>query len=402
VSGIRTSALADTRGDMAKALTRQSVLVASVCLVADSFTFLNEGADSVYPGLWRWAVLAAIILVDAALASPARMSGAVGIAQAAVAVACAALTPTGSPLPDGNDAGVLIAAYRAGAWLKGIPAALTLACLVAGLVGVDLLGGEDLTQWWTLILTAVTKALLPWLVGRNTTARRAYIAELEQQSERERHEARQAVADAIVQERSAIARDLHDVIAHHVSAIGVHAGAARLGLTSSHSTSRLTRALTAVETSSRAAMLDLRRLLDFLHGGPSEGVRQPGLDNLDELLDAVHAAGLRTRITTHGRPQTLPDSLDIAVYRVLQEVLTNALRHGRGLVHVELLYDREWMTVTARNPVPVGRPPVPESQHRGLEGIRSRAEMFSGVAVYGPTPDGGDWSITATFSLDRT
>lgn len=384
--------------DMSGPLTRQSLLVAGVCLIADALTFHYEAAA--YPPVSRWALLAAIVLVDGALASAARLSGVVALAQAAVAVTGAALLPGGAGTPDINDVGVMIAAYRAGAWLSGVPAVASLLCLGGGVVAAEILGGAPWTQWRMLLLSAVTHGLVPWLVGRYTTARRAYIAELEQQSERDRHDARQALAEAIAEERSAIARDLHDVIAHHVSAIGVHAGAARLGF-GTRGPAGLAETLTAVESSSRAAMADLRRLLDFLHGNHSEAARQPGLDNLDELLETIRTAGLKTHLTVLGVPQVLPGSLDIAVYRIAQEMLTNALRHGGSHVELELRYDGTSVTATATNPLPAAPRPGRDSLHRGLEGIRSRAEMFNGSVGYGPTADGTHWTITVSFPLDR-
>ncbi|MFE7439035.1 sensor histidine kinase [Streptomyces chartreusis] len=381
--------------DTGRSLARQSALVAAMCVLVDSLRFIDERFH-LYSGPWPWVFLAAIVLVDAALASSPRLSGFVAAGHAALALGGALLLPE-SPFTE--DAGLLIAAYRAGAWLTGASAAIALGALSAGIVGAGLLNGVDHSQWHTVLLRAMANALLPWLVGRYTTARRAYLAELEQRSERERREARQMLADAIAQERSAIAHDLHDVIAHHVSAISMHAGAARLGMASPNP-SGLTGALTAVETSSRAAMLDLRRMLDFLHGDTSENARQPRLSNLDELVTAVRAAGLAVEVTTRGGPRTLPDSLDVAVYRVLQEMLTNALRHGGGQVSVELHYGEASIVVTATNLLPSGPRPDLESPRRGLEGIRSRTAMFNGSAEYGPTPDGTAWTVTATFPLD--
>ncbi|MGW4302926.1 sensor histidine kinase [Streptomyces sp. NPDC004646] len=381
-------------------LTRQSIMVAGFCLLADVFAFCYEGRE-VYSPVAFWCLLAGVVLADAALASPARLSGVVAFAQAALAVAGALALPGGTPLPDVNDAGLLIAAYRAGAWLHGLPAVLALLYLLTGSLAARVLGGTDVTEWRLLLLHAVKEALLAWLVGRYTTARGAHIAELRQRAVRERERARQALADAIAGERSAIARDLHDVIAHHVSAIGVHAGAARLGL-SAREASPVSTALTAVETSSRAALLDLRRLLDFLHDSPVEGARQPGLDNLDELTDAVSAAGLRTTVTVEGVRRQLEDSLDIAAYRVVQEMLTNALRHGDGEVDVALRFEPASLTIAAVNPVAARGHLVTGSPHRGLEGISSRAGMFDGVAAYGPVAGGGAWKTTVTFPLDGT
>ncbi|MEU6603484.1 histidine kinase [Streptomyces shenzhenensis] len=386
---------------MSGSLTRQSVMVAGFCLLADTLTFYGAGARE-YPAVSFWCLLTGIALADAALATPARLSGAVAFAHAALAVAGVLLLPGGGPLPDTNDAGMLIAAYRAGAWLNGRPAVLALLYLVAGSIGArTLCGTTDLTEWRSILLSAVKEALLAWLVGRYTTARGAHIAELEQRAAREREHARHELAYAIAEDRSAIARDLHDVIAHHVSAIGVHAGAARLGL-SAKEASPVSTALAAVETSSRAALLDLRRLLDFLHDSPVDDARQPGLGDLDELIHVVSAAGLKANVGIEGTRQELEGSLDIAVYRVVQEMLTNALRHGDGHVDIVLRYGTSCVTVTAVNPTAASKRLVEDSPHRGLEGISSRAGMFNGFASYGPVNGGADWKTSVTFSLDGT
>nr|WP_263655308.1 hypothetical protein [Nonomuraea aurantiaca] len=158
-----------------------------------------------------------------------------------------------------------------------------------------------------------------------------------------------------------------------------------------------------METSSRAAMLDLRRLLDVLHGDPAAEDSQPGLDNLPELLETLRAVGLRARVTVHGVPSRLPESLDIAAYRVVQEMLTNALRHGAGgVAEVELRHDRAGLTLTASNPLATRTRARPDSPHRGLQGIRSRVTMFAGSTSYGPAPDGSAWITTVTFPLDSS
>ncbi|WP_218825664.1 sensor histidine kinase [Streptosporangium subroseum] len=390
-------------------LTRQAVVIAAVTLMVDCLSFFFSIGSFPYPVGWRWAMLAAIVVVDAGLAGAPRSSGVVAVAQAAVAVGgtWVALTmwdtvlhPGPHPVPQPNNAGLLISAYRAGAWLNRWPAVASLVCLATGTVARQTLGGAHIEPR-RILLDVLANALLPWLVGRYTTARRAYIAELEQRSEREQREARQALTAAIAEERSSIARDLHDVISHHVSAIGIHAGAARLRATTAPDAQDLTESLTVVETSSRAAMLDLRRLLDLLHGNQPGEDSQPGLDNLPELLDAVRAVGLRARVTVHGVPSPLPESLDIAVYRVVQEMLTNALRHGAGgVAEVELRYGPTGLTVTASNPFAAETGVRPDSPHRGLQGIRSRVTMFKGSTRYGPTPDGRTWITTVTFPLD--
>ncbi|MFI0424018.1 sensor histidine kinase [Spongiactinospora sp. 9N601] len=386
--------------DVSGSLTRQAIVIAAVTLAMDALAFVLFARSASHP-MWSWAVLVAIIVVDAGLASAPRLSGVVAVAQAAVmAVGAALFAHAGQALPAGplqtpllNRAGLLIAAYRAGAWLNRGPAALSLLCLTAVVVMRPLLGGAPL-ELGGFLYGVMGDALLPWLVGRYTTARRAHIAEMEKRSER-------ALSTAIAEERSSIARDLHDVISHQVSAIGMHAGVARMRAATAANAPELTASLAAVEASSRAAMLDLRRLLDVLHGNPAGEDSQPGLDNLPELLDTLRTVGLRARVTVRGVPSRLPESLDIAAYRVVQEMLTNALRHGAdGVAEVDLRYDPLGLTVTTSNPLVTGNRVRPDSPHRGLQGIRSRVTMFAGSTSYGPAPDGRTWITSVTFPLD--
>ncbi|MFD5826401.1 sensor histidine kinase [Lentzea sp. NPDC060358] len=370
-------------------LKHQSWLVAAVCMVADAGFVVLE-----HKTLWQTAlVLGLTLAVDAALAGPAKFSGWVAAAQAVLPVLV--LFAFGRNV-DANEAGLLIAGYRAGAWLRGSPAFLSLGLLVASLMTCSLFVGHTFV---TALLVAAKAGVLPWLVGRYTTARRAYLAELEKRSEMEQRDATAAVTKAVSEERSAIARDLHDVIVHHVSAIGLHAGAARLGLPSGDT--RLALSLRSVEIASRAAMVDLRHLLDLLHGAKSEGARQPGLDNLDELLDGVRSAGVPARLVVSGRQREVPESLDITVYRIIQEMLTNALRHGDASgVTVTLEYAPAALVVAAENPA--GARDGTGSVRRGLVGIRNRASMFAGTTCSGLEPDGRTWRTAVTFPLEAS
>ncbi|MFJ8965914.1 sensor histidine kinase [Lentzea sp. NPDC102401] len=370
-------------------LKHQSWLVAAVCMVVDGGFVLLDGE----PLHQTVIVLVLTLAVDAMLAGPARLSLWVAAAQAAVPVIVLVSMRNGI---DANDAGLLIAGYRAGAWLRGTPAYTSLGLLSASLMTCMIINGYGPLQ---AVLVACKGALLPWLVGRYTTARRAYLAELEKRSAMAEKDAKAAVTKAITEERGAIARDLHDVIIHHVSAIGLHAGAARLGLPDGNP--KLTNSLRAVETSSRAAMVDLRHLLDLLHGDKSEGARQPGLDNLDELLDGVRAAGRPARLEVRGQRRDVPESLDITVYRIIQEMLTNALRHGDASgVTVTLEYAPDSLTVAACNVAGPGDDSG--SVRRGLVGIRNRAGMFAGTTRSGFEPDGRTWRTVVTFPLEAS
>lgn len=382
-----------------RSLVGQSVLVAVVCLVVDTVSFALRAAEPHVPTLPQLLILLLIVAVDAALALPARYSGWVALAHAVFSIVFV-LAPGHLPGRVDELTGGLIAGYRAGAWLRGWTAPASLVALAAGIVvSLRLAGRPD----WLLISLAVgSNAVLPWLVGRYTTARRAYIDELRHRREVELRNAAAEVANAVARERTAIARDLHDVVSHHVSAIGVHAGAARMKLGAAGAGDGVAESLAAVETASRSAMADLRTMLDVLHG--TSDTNQPGLDNLEELLACVRRSGLVTRLRVLGTPRPVPGSLDIALYRITQEMLTNALRHGDGSgVDVELRYRDTALTVAARNGilpvgVPAGRdgPGVPDGGGRGLAGIRTRAAMFHGNVSHGPDPDNRHWETIVT------
>lgn len=390
--------------DLTRSLTRQALLVAGVCLFADAIQFLFAAPVSALRPQ-DWAVFVAVAAADAALALPARFSGWVAALHAVVQLIAAVLT-LGTAAADGvGTAGFLIAGYRAGAWLSGAPAWAAVAMLAASTVGVSLISGNT---DHLVIVDMASNAVLPWLVGRYTTARRGYIAELEQQAETQRREARAAVDHAVREERGAIARDLHDVISHHVSAIGVHAGAARMRLTSETQARGVQESLSAVELSSRAAMSDLRRLLDVLHGdATATATGGVGLGNIEELLDGVRRAGLPSRFTSEGIERRVPDSVQVALYRITQEMLTNAARYGDGgTVEVTLRYGESSVSVMASNGIGTAAatvfddPDSPRRRPRGLAGIRKRAALFGGTASYGPGPDRDRWQTVVTLPLE--
>ncbi|HTI20419.1 MAG TPA: histidine kinase [Kutzneria sp.] len=372
-------------------LARQSLLVSGLCVLADvGFVFV---ADCVPTTIAQAVTLVVLIAADLCLAGPARLSGFVAVAQALIRLlAVLAFGPTAS----GNTAGLMVGGYRAGAWLRGAPAWLTMA-LTTLVIGLARYAANGFHNWPIIPLIMAESGLLPWLVGRYTTTRRAYLAELEQRAEQERRDAKEAVAKAVGEERASIARDLHDVIAHHVSAINVHAGAARLIMAGDQGSPQLGKSVTAVESAARSAMVELRHLLDLLHGDSGASTRQPGLANIDELFDGVRNAGLQAELEITGRRRDLLDSLDIALYRIAQEMLTNALRHGDGTaVAMRIDYGETSLVLSTTNPMPA-QARRSDGPHRGLAGIANRAGMFGGLADSGPQD--GVWRTSVVFPL---
>jgi signal transduction histidine kinase len=383
--------------DVSRSLARQSVVVAVAAALIDAVVLGLCGVFAVAP--WQTtAAITAIVAADLALAAPPRTAGVVAVAQVLVRLLAALLLHHhGFPVRFA-DVGFLVAGYRAGAWLAGPRSVLSMLLLCGGVATAHVLTGSNATQDWRLLLASTVAAgCVPWLVGRYTAARGAYIADLEQRARLRQQEHRAALERAVTEERAAIARDLHDVISHHVSAIGIHAGAARLALGGT-ATPAAARSLSAVESSSRAAMVDLRRQLDLLHGRDDDGQRQPGLADIDGLIEHVRAAGLEVETTVRGDAVELPDSLNITLYRIVQEMLTNALRHGDG-THARLDVEYLPKRVVLRTTNPLAREPAAAdtSVPRGLNGIRRRAELFGGELDYGS--DAAQWHTTVSVPI---
>lgn len=234
----------------------------------------------------------------------------------------------------------------------------------------------------TLLLFAVVAAVM---FGTGARERRAEVA---------REEVSQATADTLLEhaargERARIARELHDVVAHHISMIAVQAETARL--TTPGMPPEGAKRLIAIGDTARSALTEMRRLLGVLRedtGGPVARSPQPGLEQLNELVDeARESAGASTRLIVHGRVVPLDPGVQLTAYRIIQEALTNARRHAPGAgVDVELDYSEEALRVSVRDNGP--GPAATDGGH-GLLGMRERAAMVGGTLSVGRSPGGG-------------
>ncbi len=222
----------------------------------------------------------------------------------------------------------------------------------------------------------------------------AYVAAVELfRTRRERREQAKAVlAEAErrrgSEERLRIARDLHDVLGHHVSLINVQAGVALYLMDDDPEQARS--ALTAIKQSSRDLLREMRSTLGVLRGVDEEPPHQPvaGLARLDELVEATRAAGLPVTVEVSGEPRELPPSVDTAAYRIMQEALTNARKHaGPAEASVLLTYTEDGITMRIDDD---GTGPVGGSDGgNGLPGMRERAAALGGTLTAGPRPGGG-------------
>ncbi len=226
--------------------------------------------------------------------------------------------------------------------------------------------------------------------------------------EARRHDAaRQAVSGDVLEhaargERARIARELHDVVAHHISMIAVQAETARM--TTPALPAAGAQRLLAIGDTARSALTEMRRLLGVLREDADADVPdlrpQPGLEQLNELLDqARDASGSAARLILSGSPVPLGPGVQLAAYRIVQEALTNARRHAPGAgVDVQLQYAEHALTVRIRDngPGPPGELPV---AGHGLSGMRERAAAVGGRLRTGPATGGG-FLVTATLPVD--
>ncbi len=215
-------------------------------------------------------------------------------------------------------------------------------------------------------------------------------------AERERESAARV---AVAEERARIARELHDVVAHAVSVMVLQVGAVRHRLPATLADDR--EALQGVERAGRSALTEMRRLLGALHNGDGDAERapQPGLDRLETLAEEVRRAGLPVRLHVEGDAVPLPRAIDLSAYRIVQEGLTNALRHARAShADVTVRYGADALRLEVRDDG-VGAS-TSDGRGHGLVGIRERVKIYGGEMTAGAAPDGG-FLLTALLPLDR-
>ncbi|MEU1180689.1 sensor histidine kinase [Streptomyces sp. NPDC005820] len=268
-------------------------------------------------------------------------------------------------------------------------------------------GIGPLSVAFVTVMVAVT-----WVTGdrsRRLAERGERLAVLTEQLRLEQEEKAQR---AVIAERMKIARELHDVIAHHVSVISVQTGLAGYVFTSDPRTART--ALDTIAGSAHEAMAEMRRMLVVLRegteraqegGAASDYNSHPGLGRLDQLAQRVTAAGVPVDIRLTGAPFTLPPGVDLCIYRVIQEALTNVMKHAPTAnasvtVHYDEAAVRVSVTDDGQKPVLAGTTAGPTAH--GLIGMRERAGIYGGTVTAGPRPQGGfEVALTVPVPRDR-
>lgn len=242
-----------------------------------------------------------------------------------------------------------------------------------------------------LVLSNLLVALVSFLVGRIVHNHRV-TAQLMQERARVAEENLSVMAEqAVAEERRRIARELHDVVAHHVVVMGVLATGARRMLR--REPDAADEALATIEETSRTTVRELRRLLDVLRTDteptPADLAPQPGLAGVETLVEQVREAGLPVSLHVDGEVCDLDPGISLTVFRIVQEALTNTLKHaGEATAEVRLTFDADALVVEILD---TGRGPAPETGRvgHGLVGMRERVALYGGTLHTGPRPGGG-------------
>jgi len=241
-----------------------------------------------------------------------------------------------------------------------------------------------------------------WTIGDSVRNRQAYLAEVEARADRAERDRERAAEQAVHDERARIARELHDVVAHSVSVMVVQASAGRRVL--DRDPARAAEAMEVVERTGRTALEELRRLLGVLRADGSGAATQPQptAGDVAALVEQWRDAGLEVDLRTVGEPPPLSAGVGLTVYRVVQEALTNVMKHaGPARAEVVVRYgDDIRIDVLDDGRGPVRASALP-SGGQGLIGMRERVELFGGELSVGPRPGGG-FRVQATIPVART
>lgn len=308
---------------------------------------------------------------------------------------------------------LFVVVYSAGAYgrrpaahvVRAVGVAVVAGLIAWSLVDEEVYGGVDTADRQALrafvILVNVFYFVAAWVMG-DLAASRARREELLEAQAAELAEAHAEIARrAVGAERMRIARELHDVVAHHVSVMGVQAGAARRVL--ARDPDQAVTALASIEAASREAVSELHGLLGFLRqdGDVDTTAPLPTLGALDALVHQVADADVAVELTIEGVDGTVPAGLDLSAYRVVQEGLTNVVKHaGPGTRAVVSVRQRPEALEVSVVDDGAGRPrtgPARAVGGNGLVGMRERVALHGGVLDAGPLPDGG-FAVRATFA----
>jgi signal transduction histidine kinase len=291
-----------------------------------------------------------------------------------------------------------VAVYRRPSISTRAGGAAALGVIAGSILGPNGLNDDSLFDYPLSLVAALT-------IGYGVRVGRARTALLERQSEQLAREQAALTQLAVEQERARIALELHDIVAHHVSVIVAQAGAAGVVFDSRPQQAR--QALSSIAAVGREAMAEMRRLLGVLHphGTQIEHGPVPGLDRLPTLIAQIERAGLPVQLAVAGERRRLPAGVELSAYRIVQEALTNSLKHaGPTQAKVLLGYHDEFLELRISDTGHNGDPPQAvngdgRTEGRGLVGMQQRAALLGGHVTAGPVPDRG-FIVTAQLPVE--
>ena len=248
---------------------------------------------------------------------------------------------------------------------------------------------------------------LAWVLGDSMRTRRAYFAQLEERATRLEKEREAQAKVAVAAERARIARELHDVVAHNVSVMVVQADGAAYVLDSAPDQAK--KALETISSTGRQALAEMRRLLGVLRTGEhqeaGEYVPQPGVEQIEDLVEQCRGSGLPVDFKIEGTPRPLPSGVELTAYRIVQEALTNTRKHGgpNAGASVRLVYFDDGLGLLVEDdgkgaPHELYEEGGEDGRGHGLIGMRERVGMVGGTLDAGPRPGGG-FRISALLPL---
>ena len=304
---------------------------------------------------------------------------------------------------------LLLVALEAVAELRSIKVSLSALAVTFVPTAIMIAGAANAARpeavWSAAVGSAVFYtliSLLAWGIGRWARRHRTQVDTLQEQHIEQVAEQRELAETAVSEERLRIARELHDIVAHSVTIMVLHAAGAKRVVDTD-----LTRAkasLSTIESSGKQAMGELRRLLELLREGgvqPGTGAPLPGIDQLPNIIESIGASGVAVTLETTGRPRRLDASIDLAAFRLVQEGLTNVTKHGGPGARATITIDwgDEKVTVAVEDDGMGSSGLSPSlSTGNGLAGLRERISIAGGDFVAGPT-EGGGFRLAARLPL---
>ncbi|HEY5099478.1 MAG TPA: histidine kinase [Gaiellaceae bacterium] len=328
-----------------------------------------------------------LLLVTLPLAVRRRTPAATLLTAAGALVLVATLVSHTQGIPVEIFLALLLAFYSVGAHCHDRRSAFVGAGALAAIAAADLARPGVFSASGSRP-SALLAFAIAWLVGRDLRRRRQRVADLEDRAERLEHEREEKAQLAVAEERGRIARELHDVIAHGVSVIVVQAQA---GPHLVADPQRVVDVFRAIESSGRDALVELRRLLGILRSGDEQLAigPQPGLGSLQSLVEHLRVSGLPVELRIEGEPAHLPAGIDLSAYRIVQEALTNVVKHAQdAAAEVVIRYEPRALELVVVDDGHGGATSRNGSGH-GLIGMRERVALYGGTLETGKRDRGG-------------